>query len=276
MMRFIKIALGLGVLGYCLVLAGVVAGQRSLVFYTYDTGGRLDLPSGQAIEGGRRVEIVTSDGERLAGWYLAPKRKDGVVYLFFHGKGGGLERKKWRWKRVKKRGDGVLAFSYRGFPGSTGSPSESGLFEDARAAYGWLAKKHRPNRIVLHGLSLGTGVAAKLATEVKPRALVLEAPYTAIVDVAADRHPYFPVSLLLWDQFRTREFIGQVKVPILIAHGTADTIIPFSHAQELYRLAPDPKKLVAMKGSDHNTLVRDGLYPHIWEFLDNLDDPGGS
>ncbi len=246
--RVLKVALAAGVLAYGIVLTGMVAAQRSFVFDARDTGGRLDLPGGQAIKGGQRVAIATSDGETLAGWYLAPKDKDGPVFLFFHGKGGGLERKKWRWKRLKKQGAGVLAFSYRGFPGSTGSPSEEGLYKDARAAFAWLSKKHPADHIVLHGLSLGTGVAAKLATEVEPKALVLEAPYTAIVDVAADRHPYFPVSLLLWDQFRTREFIGKIKTPVLIAHGTRDTVIPFSHSEALFKLAPGPKKTGGNEG----------------------------
>lgn len=257
---------------YMLLLVGVFAAQRSFIFDARDTGGKLNEPGTIAIEGSTRVTIPTSDGEKLAGWYLPPRNKDGIVFLFFHGKGGGLERKKWRWQRIAKHGEGVLAFSYRGFPGSTGSPSEEGLFEDARAAFAWLSEQHKPENIVLHGLSLGTGVAAKLATEVNARALILEAPYSALVDVAGERHPYFPVSLLLWDQFRTRDYIGSVKVPLLIAHGDHDSAIPLEQAQELFALAPEPKQFVTMPGSDHNTLVRDGLYEHIWKFL---EDPRG-
>lgn len=270
--RALRIVLAASVVAYGLILAGVVATQRTFLFDARDTGGLLDQPDKLAIKGSTRVAIPTSDGETLAGWFLAPKSQTGVVFLFFHGKGGGLERKKWRWARIAEHGDGVLAFSYRGFPGSTGTPSEEGLYEDARAAYAWLVQKYPADRIVLHGLSLGTGVAAKLATEVTAKALILEAPYTAIVDVAGERHPYFPVSILLWDQFRTREFINQIKVPLMIAHGTRDTSVPISHAEELIKLAPEPKKFVKMPGSDHDSLVRDGLYPHIWKFLDNLSE----
>jgi len=265
-LRILRFGLVGLVLVYAAALLATYVNQRYFIFDQYDTD-ELRKPGTLAIAGSTRVAIPTSDGETLSGWYLPPQQKDGDVFLFFHGKGGGLERKKWRWQRIAKHGAGVLAVSYRGFPGSTGSPSEDGLYEDARSSYRWLAQRHKPEKIILHGLSLGTGVAAKLATEVNAQALVLEAPYTAIVDVAGERHPYIPVSLLLWDQFRTREFIGDVNMPLLIAHGDSDTTIPFSHAQRLFQLAPSPKKLVLMPGSDHNTLVRDGLYPHIWSFL---------
>lgn len=269
--------LRLGLLGLALVyvagLGVIYAKQRDFVF-DREYSSALKAPGSLAIVGSTRVTIPTMDGEKLAGWYLPPREKNGDVFLFFHGKGGALERKKWRWARLIKHGDGILAFSYRGFPGSTGLPSEDGLYEDARAAYHWLAQKHKPSSIVLHGLSLGTGVAAKLATEVKAKALVLEAPYAALVDVAAGRHPYFPVSYLLWDQFRTENFIADIKMPLLIVHGDHDTAIPLEHARKLFQLAPQPKKLVVMKGSDHNTLVRDGMYPHIWAFLKGVHNLG--
>lgn len=267
-LRILRFGLFGLVLAYAAAVLVMFINQRSFIFDQYHSG-ELRKSGTLAVVGSTSVRIPTADGETLAGWYLPPRNKDSPVFLFFHGKGGGLERKKWRWQRISRHGAGVLAFSYRGFPGSTGSPSEEGLYEDARAAFAWLAKRHDPDRIVLHGLSLGTGVAAKLATEVRASALVLEAPYTAIVDVAGERHPYLPVSILLWDQFRTRDFIGDVKMPLLIAHGDSDTVIPFEHAKRLYNLAPAPKKLLKMPGSDHNTLVRDGLYPHIWRFLAN-------
>lgn len=272
MLRWMRFGL-IGLIGvYALMLAGIYGLQRDFIFDARNDGGKLDEPGSIAIEGSMRVAIPTSDGETLAGWYLPPREQNGVVFLYFHGKGGGIEKQKWRWKRIAEHGEGVLAFSYRGFPGSTGSPSEEGLFEDARAAFAWLSKKHDPDKIVLHGLSLGTGVAAKLATEVKARGLILEAGYAALVDVAGGRHPYFPVSLLLWDQFKTREYISQVKVPVMIAHGDKDTAIPYEHAEELLKLAPEPKVLITIEGGDHNTLVRDGLYQFIWKFI---ADPKG-
>lgn len=257
----------MSVIVYAGITAAMYAKQRDLLFNTQDTGG-LSKAGALAIEGGVRVVIPTPDGERLAGWYLAPKSGQ-PTFLFFHGKGGGLEKKKWRWKRLREHGDGVLAISYRGYPGSTGSASEAGLMTDARAAYDWLiARGHKADDIVLHGLSLGTGVATELATQVPARALILEAPYTAVVDVAAERYPWLPVGWLMRDPFLTRDKIAKVKIPVLIAHGTGDTVIPYQHAERLYALARQPKVLARFEGSDHSTLVRDGLYEkHVWPFL---------
>ncbi len=264
--RFVK----LGVLGlagtYVIALAVTFAIQRDLIYFR-EMSSKLREPGVLAIAGSTRVTIPTNDGEKLAGWYLPPRDEAGPVFLFFHGKGGGLERKTQRWAAISGHGAGVLAISYRGYPGSTGSPSEKGLYEDARSAYAWLRQKFEPADIVLHGLSLGTGVAAKLAAEVDARALILEAPYTALVDVAGDRHPYFPVSFLMWDQFPTRDIIAKIDMPLLIVHGDQDRVIPLDHARRLFELAHEPKKLVVMRGGRHNSLSRDGMYAFVWSFL---------
>lgn len=255
---------------YAGFVGALYAAQRHLVFAT-GASGVLTEPGTTVVPGSRRFDLRTPDGETLAAWYMAP-RPGRPVYLFLHGKGGALHRHVGRWKRIREHGDGVLAFSYRGYPGSTGSPSEAGLVTDARAAYDWLrAHGHAARDIVIHGLSLGSGVAVQLAASVPARALILEAPYTAIVDVAAERYPYVPVHTLMSDQFRSREHIARVTMPILIAHGDRDSVIPFHHAERLYALAPEPKTFARMAGSDHATLPRDGLYErHVWPFVDAL------
>jgi len=256
---------------YCAAAASMFVLQRSLLYDTVDTG-NLSVPGSLAIEGSTRVTIRTEDGEQLAGWYLPP-REGQPVFLFLHGKRGELERRSERWREIRDRGAGVLAFSYRGFPGSTGTPTEVGLGLDAEAAYQWLRDRHPAQNIILHGFSLGTGVAVRLATKVKARALILEAPFTAIVDVAALRYPWLPVHLLMFDQFRSDDLIGGVHMPLLIAHGDRDTTVPFGHAERIYARANAPKTFVPMPGSDHNSLVRDGLYGHVWRFLENTPRP---
>lgn len=190
-----------------------------------------------------------------------------------HGKKGELERRTERWQKVRDHGAGILVFSYRGFPGSTGHPTEAGLNLDARATYDWLRKLHPAENIVLHGFSLGTGVAVTLATEVPARALILEAPFTALSDVAALRYPWIPIHLLMIDQFRSLDRINRVKMPILIAHGDQDPTVPYAQGEELLAQANEPKTFISMTGSDHNSLVRDGLYEQIWPFLDALPVP---
>ena len=267
-MRYLVRIVALCALAYVAILGTLVVAQRQLLYSTSDNGA-LAAANWVAIKGGTRLSLATADHEKLAAWYLPPKAGR-PVFLFFHGKGGGLAKTKWRWQRVRKAGFGIFTFSYRGYPGSTGSPSEAGLNLDAQTAYAWLRHRHSASDIILHGLSLGTGVATTLATKVDARAIILEAPYTAIVDIAAERYPIFPVRQFFWDRFLSRERIAKINMPVLIVHGTRDTVIPFAHAKRLFIRAVEPKHFIAMQGSDHSTLVRDGLYKHVWKFLDGL------
>ena len=190
------------------------------------------------------------------------------MILFLHGQGSTLELGKWRYIRMHKEGVGYLALAYRGFSGSTGTPTEQGLFTDGLAAYDWLkAKGFKDADIVIHGHSLGTGVATYVATQRPARALILEAPFTGAVDVAKERYPYMPVDLLMRDKFLNRARIRDVHMPLLIAHGTADTVVPFSEGRALFAMANAPKTFVTMPGSEHNTLTRDGVYAYYWKFL---------
>ncbi|WP_269514627.1 alpha/beta hydrolase [Brevundimonas subvibrioides] len=163
---------------------------------------------------------------------------------------------------------GFLAIGYRGHDGSTGRPSEAGLHTDARAAYDWLVRRTPADHIIIHGFSLGTGVATRLAIERPARALILEAPYTSTADIAAKAWPWLPVRWLMLDQYRSRDIIDQVGMPVLIVHGDHDSVIPFAQGQTLFDLARSPKRMVRMVGSNHSTLTRDGLYDHVWRFLD--------
>lgn len=212
------------------------------------------------------VSIETQDGERLVAWYRAPMEGQ-PVFLFFDGNAGRPEIWGGRWRRVAETGAGFLAVYYRGYSGSTGQPSERGLHIDARAGYDWLiAHNYAPRDIVIHGFSLGSGVAVRLAAERPARALILEAPFTGVDDVAAAHFTPFS-RFLIRDGFRSREWIGRVEMPVLIVHGDQDSVIPFTQGERLYALAHEPKQFVRMVGSDHATLVRDGIYAHIAAFL---------
>lgn len=248
---------------YLAAVAYLYINQRHILYTirpvpaTRDTGG---LPI-------KEVTILTPDGETLNAWYEPPQPGQ-PVFLFFHGQGGTLDQGKWRYIRMHKQGVGYLAVSYRGYSGSTGSPTEQGLFTDGLAAYDWLKTQgYKPEDIVIHGHSLGTGVATYVAGKREARALVLEAPFTATVDVASERYPFVPVSWLMKDQFRSRERIKDVHMPLLVIHGDRDSVVPFHQGQRLFAMANGPKTFIRMPGSEHNTLTRDGAYVHIWTFL---------
>lgn len=212
------------------------------------------------------VHITTEDGETLIAWYRAPEEGQ-PIFLFFDGNGGRPQIWSGRWRRIAASGAGFLAVYYRGYSGSTGHPSERGLHIDGRAGYDWLtAHGYEPRDIVIHGFSLGSGVATRLAAERPARALILEAPFTGVDDVAAAK--FSPLArFVITDSFRSRDYIGDVHMPVLIVHGDRDTVVPFEQGERLFELANEPKQFVRMPGSDHATLVRDGIYPHIAAFL---------
>lgn len=252
----------LGVLGYLYV------NQRQMLYEAkpgHETPDIRGLPV-------RDVAIPTPDDEILEAWY-EPPRPGKPVILFLHGQSGTLELGKWRYIRMHKEGVGYLALAYRGFSGSTGRPTEQGLLIDGLSAYDWLkGQGFRDQDIVIHGHSLGTGVATYVATRRPARALILEAPFTAASDVASERYPFIPVSLLMHDRFESRARIKDVHMPLLVIHGTSDSVIPFADGKRLFGMANDPKTFVAMPNSEHNTLTRDGAYPHYWQFLGLKDE----
>ena len=163
----------------------------------------------------------------------------------------------------------------------TGSPSEDGMHLDAAAAYAFAADHQiAPDRIVLWGHSLGTGVAVWLAAERNIKALVLEAPYTSVADVAAMNFPFLPVRWLLKDQFHSDWHISKVNAPVLVFHGDKDDTIPISFGQRLYSLIKAPKCFVRFPLGGHIDLDDDKILASIRDFIarpwHRSVEPGGA
>jgi hypothetical protein len=248
---------------YACLLVGLFFFGRALIYHPDPAVIALGANDPAGIED---IRIETPDGQTLRAWWMAPEPGK-PVFLYFDGNGGRLHLQGYRFAKVAEQGAGMLAVAYRGYAGSTGSPSEAALHADARVAYNWLRTKVDAERIVIHGFSLGTGVAVRLAAQAPARALIMEAPYTAIVDLAAANVRLVPVRLIMQDRFLSRDWIGKVRTPLLIVHGDADEVIPIAHAERMFALAREPKALVRVPGGGHSTLVSDGLYHHVWTFL---------
>jgi uncharacterized protein len=247
--------------GYGLALLTAFVFQEQLLFHPQNIrvapAAVPGIPPGMA-----EVVFRTDDGETLIAWHLpAPPGKPTI--LFFDGNGGHLPWSLPRWQRIAGLGMGVFAVAYRGYSGSTGSPSEDGLHRDAAAGYAWLAERVSPKDIIIHGSSLGTGVAARLASMKPAKALVLESPYLSVEAVAALRFWFFPVKWLIRNPFRSLDWIGAVRMPILIGHGESDNIIPFRQGSALFDLANEPKRLIGYAGAGHNDLPYRGFYAEI-------------
>lgn len=169
---------GLGL--YALIVAFFYLRQGALLY----PASRLRVtPAEAGLAGFEELRLKTEDGETLVAWYR-PAATGRVTLLYFHGNGGSLFDRRFRAKLLTEGGRGVLLLSYRGYGGSSGSPTEAGLRIDARSTYDWLAQRAPAEPIVLYGESLGTGVAVRLATERAIAGLILDAPFTSTADVA--------------------------------------------------------------------------------------------
>lgn len=235
--------------------------QRS---YLFVPSGALASPAEKGLADVAVIGLTAADGTRLAAWYGAPAAGRPTV-LYFPGNAGNVSGRAERFRQIRESGFGLLALSYRGYAGSDGAPSERALVADGLAAFDWLAARGGP--IVVHGESLGTAVAVQTAAARPAAALVLEAPFTAAVDLAARRYPWVPVSYLMRDPFLSRDHIGRVEEPLLVVHGTADPVVPVAQGRALFEAAKAPKRLLVVEGAGHSDLWRHGLWPAVVQFL---------
>jgi fermentation-respiration switch protein FrsA (DUF1100 family) len=151
-------------------------------------------------------------------------------------------------------GVAVFIYDYRGYGRSDGNPNERGVYADAQAAYRWLVdeKGITPNDIVLHGESIGAAVALELALNVPHGALIMESPFTSAVEMGERTMPWIPVRRLMRNRFESIEKISNYHGPLLVTHGTRDSIVPFEMGERLFKEANDPKVFYAVRGADHN------------------------
>lgn len=188
------------------------------------------------------------------------KNPKGVI-LYFHGNAGDLSR--WGFVAeyfVEKQYD-VLIMDYRTYGKSTGKLSEQALYTDAEFFYNYLKERYNEDEITLFGRSLGTGIAAYLASKNKPKQLILETPYYSITDVAKSRFPIFPVEKLLKYRLPTFQYIQKVSCPITMFHGTEDVVVPYKSAKKLFKSAPKAlTTFVTIDGGNHGDLSNYELY----------------
>ncbi|MGB8275112.1 MAG: alpha/beta hydrolase [Alphaproteobacteria bacterium] len=255
----------LGAAGYAAVVGSLFAVQRQLMYH----------PDPESPEPGAFgaadmdvVDVSTADGLTVRSWYRPPASPDHPVLLYFHGNAGHLGLRAGKIRPYLEAGLGVLLAGYRGYGGNPGRPSEEGLYADARAALRFLAGQGiEPERVVLYGESLGSGVAVHLAFETRVRAVVLEAPFSSIPDIAARRFPFAPVDWLVLDRFDSRSKIARIGVPVLFLHGERDMVVPIESAERLFEAAASPKQFARFPRADHNDLYDHGATVAVLRFF---------
>ncbi len=257
---------------YVLLLLGAQALQRSLMYFPDPervapaVAGLLDV---------HEVAIDTPDGELVIAWWA--KADPGKhTLLYFHGNAGSLETRAERIRKYAARGYGVFIMSYRSFSGSTGNPSEQNNIADAKRAYDHLVSLGAaPGSIILYGESLGSGVAVRVAAEKPVAGVILDAPYTSMVDLAKLHHPLLPSDWFLTDRYETLRWISELAAPLLIIHGEADDIVPVDMGKAVHDAAEAPKKIAVIRGAGHSDHNMFGSYEVIWNWLEALEQRAG-
>jgi len=252
-------------LAYAIVFLFLISFQRRFVFQTYPV---VFPPRPSEDFRPSRFVLETADGERLDAMWAEPAATARATILYLHGSATNLRFRSSRIRALTELGFSVLAIDWRGFGSSSGAPSQAGLQLDAEAALAWLARRTDPARVAVLAESIGTGVAIELAAKHRVGALVLEAPYFSMLDLAQRYVPVFPIRRLLRDPLRSDLLIGEIRTNLLIQHGRRDRVVPFAQAERLYAIAPEPKRLIAYPRGGHNDLAeRHGSYRDLEAFV---------
>ena len=214
------------------------------------------------------VALTTEDGLELTAWFLPTSDEPASTVLVLPGNAGDRSLRLPLAQALVSRGHAVLLLDYRGYGGNPGSPAESGLVADARAARAHLLARDDidEGRLVYLGESIGTGVAAALTAEHPPAALVLRSPFPELAEVGRIHYPFLPVRTLLRDRFEVAADLADYEGPLLVVAGEQDSIVPRELSVEVAERAD--ARYVELDGVDHNDReLLDGA-----TYLDAVDD----
>ncbi|GHU01605.1 alpha/beta hydrolase [Alphaproteobacteria bacterium] len=249
------------------VLVGYIGAQ--VVLYAFQD--RIIYPSTGAKQTAEapfaEVSFKTADGLDLYAWYAPPATRGAATIIYFHGNAAKMLDAAYSVRPLVEAGYGMLIVEYRGYAGNPGTPSEAAFYADAADAYDWLKKTHDPKKIVLYGMSIGTGVATRLATLRKASGLVLEGGFTSLTDVAAEKYWYLPARWLLRDRYDSLARLPELKIPLLIVHGDSDWVVPAAQARRNFAAAGDPKEMVIIPGGHHSDLPYNGANAAVQKWL---------
>ncbi|MEM1132316.1 MAG: alpha/beta hydrolase [Pseudomonadota bacterium] len=226
--------------------------QRQMLYYP-----EAELLSSEMLAqtGFASVAIPYDQDDTLTAYWKPASDSDQPVFLHLHGNAGNIAGRLPIYQILAEDGAAVLAVGYPGYGGNSGQPNEEAFYAAAEAHYSWLiAQGIAPQRIVIFGQSIGTGPAVWLAAQHQAAGLMLEAPYTGIDDIAAQRFPFLPARWLVKDRYRNIDRIGKIDMPLLWIHGRQDDLIPYSMGEELFAAAQAPKTAMTLDQAGHNDI----------------------
>ena len=256
---------------YILLLSLVFFFQRSLLYHPSIDNYLKDEVAKEPTEI-EKIKITTSDNINLSGWFYKKNIKELKTILFFHGNAGSLANRTYKLNHFKNLNVNFLIIAWRGFSGNKGKPNEKGLYEDAESAIRWLKSRGiNEKNIILYGESLGTAVAVEVAQNKKYAGIILESPFTSMIDMGKKYYPFFPVRFLLKDKFESHKKVGNISVPLLFIHGKVDKIVPYDMGRKMYELANEPKFFYSQEYGDHMVEYDDELLLAIKKFIQSLN-----
>ncbi len=253
---------------YASVLIVLFIFQRNLMYHPNENnyfGDKLEVE----IE---KVKITTSDNINLLGWFHNKNLKKFKTIVYFHGNAGNLDNRIYKLNYFKNMDVNFLIIAWRGFSGNKGKPSEQGLYEDGKSTIEWLKNLGVTEKdIIIYGESLGTGIATEIAQNNKFAGLILETPFTSMIEAAKNFYPYIPVGLLLKDKYKNDKKIENINIPILVMHGEVDQIVPFWMGKTIYEIANQPKYSYFTKYDDHMMEFDENLVLTLEKFIKSLN-----
>lgn len=257
-------------LAYCVVLMLLLLLENALL---YPAPKYPDGDWSASVLPHEEVDFASADGTRLHGWF-AEHENPRAVLMYCHGNGDCVGYLGPYMKQLRDRHRmSIFTFDYRGYGKSAGSPNETGILADAHAAQVWLASRigKSPQDIVLMGRSLGGCIAVDLAARNGARGLILQNTTTTIPDAAAFTYWFMPVRWLMKNRYDSLSKIGRYMGPVLMSHGTADTLVPFALGKRLFDAIPGKQKqFFAIEGGGHNNAEPPAYDAALDEFLRSL------
>lgn len=243
--------------GYALLITAVYFMQGRMLYLPGMPGRTLTMTPIDVGMDYQDVSIETSDGVILHGWFIMGRSSQ--VLLFFHGNAGNISHRLDSIRQFHNLGLSVLIIDYRGYGQSGGSTTERGIYHDADAAWRYLTENRgiSAGDIVIFGRSLGGSVASWLAAQYQPLALIVESSFTSVPDIAQELYWWLPVRWLSRFSHATRDYIQDVRCPVLIIHSREDEIIPFHHGEEIFASANEPRTLLALRGTHNDAFLLD-------------------
>jgi len=255
------------ILCYLLVVFFVFFNQRNLLYHPFENNYNTDEPNFSYKE----IFIPTSNENTLKAWFHKKDLDNKKTLIFFHGNAGNLRNRIYKLNLIKDFDINFLIVAYRGFSGNKGKPTEAGLYEDARSALNWLIKQNvKEDQIIIYGESLGTGVSIEVAQNKKFAGIILESPFTSMVDAGKFYYPYLPVSLLLKDRYETIKKLKYINSPILVMHGKKDKIVPFYMGEQVFKKANKPKLSYFPDNDDHMMDYNEDLIKTLRAFFKTI------